>query len=97
MFLTWMTSNMNISLVSALVSVITTFNFNFSLINTILINILNSLNYLTRILFLYYYSDWNVENGDEANLIIFYSSATFFILLVFIAAYSVYLIYRTDK
>lgn len=54
---------MRTSLACALVTVITTFNFNLSLINTIVINVLNSLNFLIRILFLYYYNDWNEETN----------------------------------
>lgn len=97
MIFCWLTEDMNISLACALVAIVTTFNFNLSLINTIIINIINALNFLVRILIMYYYKDWDLEKNEPNDLIKFYSTASFFILLISISIDSVYLIYRTEK
>lgn len=97
MVMSWFTEDLNISLTSALVIVITTFYFNLLFINTLIINVINPLNFLVRILYLYYYKNWDEEKGEKEDLLQFYSIATYFILLSFITIYSMYIIYRTEK
>lgn len=69
MVMSWFTEDLNISLTSALVIVITTFYFNLLFINTLIINVINPLNFLVRILYLYYYKNWDEEKGEKEDLL----------------------------
>jgi hypothetical protein len=94
--LDWLVEEFGISLTSALVSVVTTFNFNLGVIQSACLNVVNSVNFLIRIIFIYYESGYSTEVESDRDLIFFYSIASFVILLVFISLISFYVIHKSD-
>jgi hypothetical protein len=92
----WIQSQIFISMTTALASIITTFDFNIGLLPTLLLNSLSSLNFIVRIIVLYYEEGWSQENFTADNLLKFYSIMSLIILIAFIAIKSLYLTYKND-
>jgi hypothetical protein len=69
----WIQAQIFISMTTALASIITTFDFNIGLLPTLLLNSLSSLNFIVRIIVLYYEEGWSQENFTADNLLKFYS------------------------
>lgn len=79
-----------------------TFNFNLGAIKGLILNSLNSVNFIIRIIVVYYAEGYNkVEVTDETtintNLRKFFAIASFVIMVIFIFLLSVYVIYKSER
>jgi hypothetical protein len=95
----WAVARFGICMTSTVVSLVSTFNFNMGVIFTVILNIMNSVNCMVRIIMLYFHDKYGVHFDDVngLDLLRFYALTSFFVLLFFITLMSFYLIYKNDK
>jgi len=98
-FFDWMYDGYMFNLTSALVSLISTFNYNMGLLKTVLLNTICIIEHIIRVNFTYYYSDINLNDVDENEMQIaeFYAVASYIILIISITAINIFFLYKSEK
>ncbi|KAL4448656.1 hypothetical protein ABPG74_012745 [Tetrahymena malaccensis] len=101
--LDWIQTEFSIAMTTVIATCILTFNFNLGTIHTLFLNLLNSVNFIIRIVVLYYaegYNKANVNNNsqsDKTTLRKFFAIASFIIMVVYVFLISVYVYFKSER
>lgn len=98
----WIQTEFAIAMTTIVGTSLLTFNFNLGAIKALMLNSLNSINFIIRIVVVYYAEGYNkIEITDETsintNLRKFFAIASFVIMVIFVFLLSVYVIYKSER
>lgn len=97
----WIQTEFSIAMTTIIATSLLTFNFNLGTIQTLILNSLNSVNFIIRIVVVYYAEGYNKVEMTEANvntnLRKFFAIASFVIMVVYVFLLSVYVIYKSER
>ncbi|EAS02708.2 adenylate/guanylate cyclase domain protein (macronuclear) [Tetrahymena thermophila SB210] len=101
--LDWIQTEFSIAMTTVIATCLLTFNFNLGTIHTLFLNLLNSVNFIIRIVVLYYAEGYNKVNvndnsqSDKTTLRKFFAIASFIIMVVYVFLISVYVYYKSER
>jgi hypothetical protein len=98
----WIQTEFSVAMTTILATSLLTFNFNLGTIQTLILNSLNSVNFIIRIVVVYYAEGYNKvelinENESNTNLRKFFAIASFVIMVIYVFLLSVYVIYKSER
>lgn len=98
----WIQTDFSVAMTTLLATSLLTFSFNMDFFKILFFNAVNSVNFIVRIVVMYYAQGYNkieLNDSDQANTNLrkFFAIASFVIMVIYIFLLSVHVIYKSER